>query len=284
MRALKPVAFLAFTAVVGLGLPGDVISSFQVGSGLGVIPWGGPYRDGPGGNVFVVWQRSVMPATVYISEFTVAGSLIRSVTIPGIDSCLDVDATHFGQGYIGLGVKPPRELRIYETGGLTCVASWPLLDYSYCNFFWDGEYYHFGYNYGWHQRRFYTYTSTGSFVGTMKYGGYPGRVPMGGAGFTNNFGGAVGSFTVIATNFSPYGTFVINHVTGSLVSCWPNPGHWPNYGASCGPGFPASYGTTFWGSYAEPDSRSNVWVYQVDLGNSVSVSPASLGRIKALYR
>jgi hypothetical protein len=106
---------------------------------------------------------------------------------------------------------------------------------------------------------------------------------MGGAGFTNNYGGMAGSFTVIPTVFYAK-TFVINHATGSLLASWPNPGDNPNYGASCGPGYPSSYGTVFWGTFTPPGARSNVWVYQIDLGNAVAVAPSSLGKVKAIYR
>ncbi len=52
--------------------------------------------------------------------------------------------------------------------------------------------------------------------------------------------------------------------------------------SACGPGYPAEYGTTLWciglaGNYDD-------YVFQISLHNATGVEPASVGRIKALFR
>jgi hypothetical protein len=55
-------------------------------------------------------------------------------------------------------------------------------------------------------------------------------------------------------------------------------------GGTAGPAYPASYGTTLW-AFARLGYQNNV-VYQIDLGNEIipTIEPASLGKVKALFR
>lgn len=50
----------------------------------------------------------------------------------------------------------------------------------------------------------------------------------------------------------------------------------------CGPGYPSSYGTTYWRFIKTAPNYG--WCYQIDLGATSAITPASVGRIKALYR
>ena len=60
---------------------------------------------------------------------------------------------------------------------------------------------------------------------------------------------------------------------------------WSNGGigeSACGPGYPSGYGTTLWclgfiGLY-------DMYVFQISMHNATAIVPASVGRIKALYR
>jgi len=65
---------------------------------------------------------------------------------------------------------------------------------------------------------------------------------------------------------------------GSAVTTFSIPG--TTYGCVCGPGYPASFGTTFWCNSDFGGRRA----YQLDLGNGTAVAPVSLGRIRALFR
>lgn len=72
--------------------------------------------------------------------------------------------------------------------------------------------------------------------------------------------------------------------TGSLVATFRQEAAYSLYGGAAGPGYPSIYGTTLW-VLAKLGYQNNV-VYQIDLGNEKipAVAPASLGKVKALYR
>jgi len=52
--------------------------------------------------------------------------------------------------------------------------------------------------------------------------------------------------------------------------------------SACGPGYPPAYGNTLW--CLATVKLADVYVCQLYLGNATAVAPASVGRIKALYR
>ncbi|HUU57512.1 MAG TPA: hypothetical protein VMW93_09230, partial [bacterium] len=58
-----------------------------------------------------------------------------------------------------------------------------------------------------------------------------------------------------------------------------------NFAALCGPGYPAACGDTYWCLQVhEPGAYQMERIFQISLGNGVAVAPASVGRIKTLYR
>jgi len=78
-------------------------------------------------------------------------------------------------------------------------------------------------------------------------------------------------------------SFAVYTPGGSLVTIFPN-GSPGVYGIAVDPGYPSSYGPTLWGI----DYYSG-YCYQIDLGNGdgtdqTNVTPASLGKVKALFR
>lgn len=95
---------------------------------------------------------------------------------------------------------------------------------------------------------------------------------------TDRFAGAPGEYLIAYGGVDPCGVY---DPGGSLVATFNHEAGHSLYGGTAGPGYPASYGTTLWAVANYVD-----WVYQIDLGNGIipTVEPASLGKVKALFR
>lgn len=94
---------------------------------------------------------------------------------------------------------------------------------------------------------------------------------------TEDFNGGHGQYILTES----FGTTVCVYTgAGSLVSTFPvmHSGKDP----CCGPGYPPSYGVTYWRFIKSGESDG--WCYQIDLGGATAIAPASLGKVKALFR
>jgi hypothetical protein len=104
----------------------------------------------------------------------------------------------------------------------------------------------------------------------------------GGATYADCVLGVEGNYLVASTGWAPAASCIIDMDDGSLVRMWTDASpqiHSATYGKST---WPAVYGDTYWVIHT-------IWngyvAWEVDLGGAhPGVEPASIGRIKAVYR
>jgi hypothetical protein len=124
----------------------------------------------------------------------------------------------------------------------------------------------------------YRFTTAGSLVGSF-------AAPYGTRELaaTRYFKGCGGEYIITAAKEYSKPAHVYTN-TGSLVGSFkvPTSEYGTNtYGAVCGAGYPARYGTTYW--CIRSKTFDYFMLYQLDLGANPAVTPASVGRIKALF-
>lgn len=261
---------LTFMAACSWAGPGSVISSFKVAE-TGDLPFGA-YRDD--NYVYVIHMA---PVFHYATTYTPTGSYVGMSTywncrfVPE-----DPDHSFLGTSYITLAVE--RGLVTYLKGGGNPVR-WDhsdlieTLGYAYRP---GSPYYFVGVAPESRDSDYviYRFNTAGSLIGSFE--------PYYGAklAVADRFAGAPGEY-LITFAYSPR-TCGVYDPTGSLIATFNNEAG-SLYGGTAGPGYPASYGTTLW-ALAMQGHRDNV-VYQIDLGNwTEAVEPASVGKVKALFR
>lgn len=176
----------------------------------------------------------------------------------------DIDNTVLGAGYVGV-VDDFGYLWIHTTAGSMVSRGKPIEDLETYAYLPGSRYYYAPV--GGSVRRYTTLWSLVSSFGTRLGGDIA---------VTDRIEGHVGEYVVIG--LYPVSVYT---PTGSLVATFAISTEARNY--SCGPGYPAHWGTTLW--YYYKHTAEYGYVYQVDLGGSTTVvTPASLGKIKALHR
>jgi hypothetical protein len=263
-RIIAIAGALACAAACSWAGPGSVISSFSV---YGDFPTG-VYRDGD----YVYMFDSAPFHTA--AKYTPAGSLVEWIPFSTRGRVFeDPDHSYLGTPYMSVAVEsgvvtypktggPPARwdhLDLIETVGYAhrpgspyyFIAVWPGdSDIYVCRF-----------------------NTAGSLVSSFEpYYGIK-------LAATDRFAGVSGDYLIT------YGgvTCAVREAGGSLVATFGQEAAYLLYGGTAGPGYPASYGTTLW---VLRSPAQNDMVYQIDLGNGTAsaVAPASLGRVKALFR
>ena len=182
----------------------------------------------------------------------------------------DADHSPWGDGYITavrtLGVDSINE---YDIATGSCVASWgpPVAIFgvayvpgSAFRYVGGGDIYRF--------------TAKGSLVDSFST-----DPPSYYLAATDEYAGMSGEY-ILAPRYSDVYVYTS---TGERVGSFTIDSHYADcMGACCGPGFPPEYGTTYW--CVQGSIMDEAYVYQVHLGNATAVEPASLGRIKAMFR
>lgn len=97
---------------------------------------------------------------------------------------------------------------------------------------------------------------------------------------TEDFNGGHGQYIIVEGGYGSTAAAYIYTGAGSLVSTFPV--MYSDKDAACGPGYPPSYGTTYWRFIKTASDHG--WCYQIDLGGATAVAPSSLGKVKALFR
>jgi hypothetical protein len=261
------VAFAAAgLAAAAYGSLGSVISSFPASFSAAHSV----YRDADYVYVVTIPYHGI---NVGFSKYTPNGSLAGSnSSYPEVQRVAeDADASFLGPGYMTIALEVGistydmsgflvREDHMnlmesvgyaYRSGGpYYYVETWSTKDATYAN---------------------YRFNTAGSLLGSFAPT-YPGPLAA-----TDRFAGLSGEY-LIAANGS---TSIAYTPLGSIVATFGfNAGS--TYGCGIGPGYPTSYGPTLWvGHYAGSGSG---WVYQIDLGNGTAIQPASLGKVKILFR
>jgi hypothetical protein len=145
---------------------------------------------------------------------------------------------------------------------------------------WDGRYYHVHNAEG----KYNLYTTAGALAGQWTVAGWPAGMRGGGSTFSKSFNNAGGRYLfVVGPGRSDY---AFNMNDGSLLASWSLPPYpYTCYGQNFGDAYPASYGGALW-YHAFSNPTDEHWAYQIDVDarNATNVVPASIGKIKAIYR
>ena len=260
---------LAVAAAAYAGV-GSIISSFHLG-GL----WGLYYcisRDNS--YVYVIRDYQVGGGSTLFA-FMPNGKFAFSSGVGPFNS--EADHSVLGDGYMAV-VHWYQGTRIYDYAASTgsVVGSWaPLEKMSAYAFIPGGRYKYVitrDYPYSGYLCRF---TTEGSLAGSFSVGPEAGALAA-----TDTFAGRSGEYLIVAkgslmTVYSASGSVVASYVHFQSPTS--------NHGCVCGPGYPAEYGTTLW--YVQSVwYEYDAYVFQAYLGNGVGVAPASVGKVKALFR
>jgi hypothetical protein len=244
----------AWAAAPALGAVGDVISSF---------PWPSArnaYRDAD--YVYCV------VGTNTLRRYTAGGSLVGTVALNGLTAADDADHCVAGAGRMTVLGGGNRLFDYWVSNGslISSYAAPPsTTGYGYS----PGRAYYFVHSGAYVNR----YTRAGSLAGS-----FPVAYSAGPIAVADRFRNRVGNYVVVGSKLSFYASVYTG--TGSLVTSFVVPA--VTYGCVCGPGAPTSHGTTYWCNLR---MGTDFYAYQIDLGNTnVAVTPASVGKVKALFR
>ncbi|HUV87473.1 MAG TPA: hypothetical protein VMX79_10215 [bacterium] len=254
---------LAITTAAALGALAAVCAWGEVGSVISSFPWPGARNVYRGAD----YAYSVASPNT-LRAYTVNGSLVNSVNLAGLTDAGDADHSVLGGGYLAVldGANMLRDY-VVSTGSLARSVAVPdKIGYGYIP---GGAYMYVAAGAYVHR-----YTTAGSLVSSFRIlGPY-----IGGIAATRTFEGRSGEYVVVAVWAYDSDVGMVYTATGSTVATFSIPG--TTHGCVCGPGYPASFGTTFWCNSDVGGRRA----YQLDLGNGTAVAPVSLGRIRALFR
>jgi hypothetical protein len=262
-RAVSAITALALAAAAHAGV-GSVLSSFSLLNEF----HSGIYRDRD--YVYAVYYRYNAPV-IFLLKYTPAGSYVGTLCYLNRGGYPDADHSALGDGYFSLIASGTTDfVHDRETGGGSIVGSWcpgaDIKGFAYI----PGS----GYKYvtdGWCVWR---YTVSGSLISSF----YTNCVSL---AATDLFRGKSGEWVIAAG----HEVITIYNSAGSLKRTFSPPRDMTNSGAACGPGYPDDCGTTLWCIYDRyPQPYNEPYVYQISLGNGVAVTPASVGKVKALFR
>jgi hypothetical protein len=261
------VAVFALAAGPALGSVGSIISSFWVADNWYSFAYG-VARDG----TYLCWvkeERSPAYGLKYVNYGGGSGTVYIGAFPAGHG---DADASILGPGYFA---------DIYTVGGVQTITDYDLADGSIVGS-WAPLNAMIGYAYNPalgiryvndESGYLYRYDAAGSILSSFRTG-----IP-GGIGATSEFAGNQGEY-VIATGG---GSWSVYDSAGTQIEVVLFPWeHSSLHECACGPGYPSGYGTTLWCNVEI--AHGDTYLCQISLHNATSVEPASVGRIKALYR
>lgn len=259
---------LALAAAAAWAGPGSVISSFQ--GFLGFMPTG-VYRDAD--YVYVVnLGESIFN---YATKHTPTGSYVGGPEFVCWRRYVpeDPDHSYLGSSYISIAAEAG--IITYPKGGGNYVR-WDHYDlretvgYAHRP---GSRYYFVGVMPEDRDDDYFVYRfdTGGSLISTFEPE-YAGHLSA-----SDRFAGVRGDYLIV-------GEGAVYNPRGSLVATFAHQAGCSLRGGTAGPGYPASWGTTLWvlGSWG----INNHAVFQLDLGNGSpsAIAPASLGKVKALFR
>ncbi|MEE9455993.1 MAG: hypothetical protein V3W11_02440 [bacterium] len=215
---------------------------------------GGIFYEGPGRHSFRV--------------FTSGGSLVATYPMPG--GVMLGDADQAPEGYSGCFAivdEGSHELKAYTTTGSfhSVIRTLPSDVVAYACGGHVVDYLYLGTTDG----KVFRYTPAWSFLNSF-WTGVPTADLAAGCGYA----GMWGDWVILGPSQAPAGLYAYT-ARGTFHSSFALPGI-ASRGALCVGG-----GTMMW---CLRDLGTEIWAYQVDTGPLMAVEPASLGRIKALYK
>ncbi|UCH77327.1 MAG: hypothetical protein JSU81_06185 [Candidatus Coatesbacteria bacterium] len=261
-RAVMIICLL--TAAAAWADVGSVISSFRL-TGIGTPRAQGIFRDWD-----YLYAVVYTDGADYLRTYTPAGSLVRSVVLEGAAAASDADYSLLGNGYIDVFDSSSKMLLTYTKEG-ELVNSKPLpSDTTAFAYHPGGIRYYLA-----RGEHVFRYTLNDVLVNQFYVGGV-----LGGLASSPAYDGKGGGYVVAGRSGAGGYTYVYRG-TGSLVDSFVVPGV-GTYGSTVARGYPRSYHRSYWCVQQISGGR---WAFQVDInGTAPAVLPASLGKVRALYR
>jgi hypothetical protein len=264
MVALGAVTGLTLASTAYAYLP-TIISSFRMS---GTAP---PYARGV--YVYGYWYGIFYAGEGYnyLYKFDRAGSLLSTVRLPRAVRL--GDAEHAPPGFplsdhFGVVDEGANDVKVYNLTG-SFVGTWRAVStdtVGYARWGYYGKHYAY---LGRRDGRVFVYGDTGSLVNS-----YTTAVELADLAADESYASRPGDYLVVGPRRTGDPVRVYFGPTGSLLGTFSLPG-WYNVGASSRP--KAYY-------YCLRRTASEIWAYEVDIGAYMPVEPASLGKVKALYK
>jgi hypothetical protein len=264
-------ASVAWAAAVALIFAGSAYSLYP--SIASSFPLRGVTPPDPRGihyaanNIHVISQTGA--GKNYLYKYTWDGSFISSVVLPGAQGLADADRLPepYPDEYFAVVDIVPNDVKIYTTGGslvgtflqppahtVAIGVGGHVFDYVYL---------------ATREGVVFRYTSGGSLMGSFATGIEPGDLTGSGG-----YGSEWGDYIQLSPRGSAGPIYSYHAHNGSLVGTFNLPGV-----RNCGASTPAKCG--YW---CIREGIGAFWIYEVYLGSGMPVEPASLGRVKALFK
>ena len=251
----------AFSAQAAVG---SVVSSFKM-TGLGSPEATGIYRDWT-----YVYGILYSAGADYLAAYTPSGSLVRSVALPQAQSPRDADHSTLGGGYVDVFDFGTKMLLTYKVNA-EFVKAKPLPSDTTAYAYIPGSSKYFVAR----DEMVFRYTIDDVLVNKFYVGGY-----IGGLAATPVYKGNDGEYVVIGRSGTGGYSYVYTGA-GSLIDSFVVPGA-GTYGSVVARAYPENLQRTYWCVQQIGTAR---WAYQVEVGGTApAVAPASLGKVRAIYR
>jgi hypothetical protein len=283
-RALVLGAAALLTAGIVHAEIGSVISTFRM-SGYTEPRGNGIYRDGS----YVYGVMHTHPGIDYLYRFTVGGSLLGSVSMTRTIRPHGADRCHLGAAYLciidpGAASGYASDLFfVNKTTGSVVMSFAVFSGWFPRSVTWDGTYY---YAAGVDNEGVFTkYTPAGSNVGSWKPSGWPSAMTSTGAlGYAAFANGLPGSYLVASARYANQPSCIIDMADGSLVATFTEPFIARAGGVVGDSSRPGTYGAAYW--ICKNATGGDMYAVEIDIDgrNETSILPASLGKVKAIYR
>ncbi len=256
-------AFLA-AAFAAQAAVGSVISSFRM-TGAETPKATGIYRDWT-----YVYGILYSAGPDYLTTYTPAGSVVRSATLSRAQAPRDADHSTLGSGYVDVFDFGKKMLLTYKKNA-EFVKAKPLPSDTTAYAYIPGSSKYFVAR----DEMVFRYTTNDVLVNKFYVGGY-----IGGLAATPVYDGKNGEYVIIGRSGVGGYSYVYTGA-GSLVDSFVVPGT-GTYASIVGRATPKKYQRGYWCVQQVGTDR---WAYQVDVeATAPAVAPASLGKVKALYR
>ena len=268
------ITWLVAVAMVLAAVParatiGSIISSFPVGRYYGI------YREGNYVYTSENWNNNN-----YLRTYTLTGTYLRRVQLVNGNTMplQSGSRAHLGAGYITLGDTNDRALKIFRLSGGSPVTSFRVSAPQ--NLFWDGDYYYVN---AWGDKgAFRRYTRYGTYAGTWTCAGWPATMfECHGAEYARRGNRSEGPYFVASPGQGSRPCCMTTFPGGSLVSTWTVPSAQVRHLAYGDSSNPTTYGAAIWAIQYNP---YYVLEFDIDARGASTLLPASLGKVKALYR
>lgn len=265
LRLVSYAAAATFAAAFSAqAAAGSVLSSFKM-TETGSPEAAGIYRDW-----MYVYGVLCSTGPDYFAAYTPSGSLVRSVTLPQAQAPRDADHSTLGGGYVDVFDSGTKMLLTYKTNG-EFVKAKPLPSDTTAYAYIPGSSKYFVAR----DEMVFRYTTNDVLVNKFFVGG-----DLGGLAATPVYDGRDGEYVIIGRSGAGGYSYVYTGA-GSLLDSFVVPGE-GTYGSVVARAYPANLQRTYWSVQSIGTAR---WAYQVEVGGTApAVAPASLGKVRAVYR